>query len=188
MQKSHRAYLVVAVVALLAISCSSLKVSQDYDMSVDFSQYRSYDLYPEPQPKTGDVRIDNPLMDARIRQAIDDTLNKMDFNRVSGQKPDFLVNYYLTIRTKLESSVYTTGAGYHAYQHPFWGGVHYQTTFREFDQGMLTIDIIDAESNRLIWRGIGTRRVREHQDPERTTAVVNETVARILAQFPPMQK
>ena len=180
--------LMLAVVVCMTVSCSSLRVSQDYDPTTDFSRYRSFDLSPRPQPETGDIRVDNPLLDARIRNAVTDTLYAMDYRRVSTPTPDFFVVYYLVIRAKLEGSTYSTGVGFGTWSYPYWGSVGYETTFRQFDEGMLVIDFIDAEDNRLIWRGIGTRRVSEHEDPQKTTEIVRQTVSAILAQFPPQSQ
>jgi hypothetical protein len=45
-----------------------------------------------------------------------------------------------------------------------------------------------ASNSDLIWRGTGTRRVSQHSDPEKRTKNINETVDKILAQFPPKLK
>ena len=175
---------VLTLLAALFVGFSSVKVSQDYDNSVDFSVYRTYGWIPGPQQKTGDIRVDNPLLDARIRNAVDRNLAAKEYRQDKQGKPDMLVAYHLAIRSRIESEAVGTGAGYWGY--PYWGGVGYETRVREYDEGMLVIDIADATTNRLIWRGVGTRRVTGQTSPEKTTEMVNKTVAEILAQFPPV--
>jgi len=46
-------------------------------------------------------------------------------------------------------------------------------------------DLSDAETRRFFWRGIGERRLSQQSTPEKTTEMVNRTVAEILAQYPP---
>jgi hypothetical protein len=51
--------------------------------------------------------------------------------------------------------------------------------------GAPVIDVIDATSRQLVWRGSGSRAVSRNPTPEQTTAVIDEAVRSILAQFPP---
>jgi hypothetical protein len=176
-------WLMLALIAVWLSACTTVKVSQDYDPATDFSDYRTFDWYPGPQPKTGDIRVDNPLLDDRIREAVTRELISKGFRRVTDQMPDLYTAYHLTIRTKLEADTLHTGIGYGRY--PYYGGFGTDTWIRQYDEGMLVIDIADAEKNELIWRGVGTRRVTETRSPQRSTEVVNKTVAEILAQFPP---
>jgi hypothetical protein len=185
MMKPSR-WLIAALIALLLPGCSAVKVSQDYDPATDFSKYRTFAWYPGPQPKTGDIRVDNPLLDERIREAVTRELISKGFRRVADETPDFYVAYHLTIRTKLEADTVHTGIGYGRY--PYYGGVGYDTWVRQYDEGMLVIDIAAAEAEKLIWRGVGTRRVTETKNPQKSTQVVNQTVTEILAQFPPHKK
>jgi hypothetical protein len=173
----------LAALVLLLWCCSPVMVSLDYDVSADFAKYRTFDWYPGPQPKTGDVRVDSPLLDGRIRKAVTDTMLAKGYRRVTGAHPDLYLAYHLTIRSKIEADTFNTGIGYGGY--PYWGGVGYETRIREYDEGMLIVDVIDVAAGKLVWRGTGTRRVTETSDPEKSTRVVNQTVAEILAQFPP---
>ena len=173
-------------IALLLFGCSSVTVSQDYEMGADFSAYRTFDWALAEQPRTGDIRVDNPLLDARIRSAVERTLVSKGFRRETGGRPDMLLAYHLTIRAKLEGDTYHTGIGYGRW--PYWGGAGYETTIREYEEGMLVIDIGDARQKKLVWRGTGTRRVIQQASPEKTTEVVNKTVEEILKKFPPEPK
>lgn len=182
MMKASR-WCIPATIVLLLLGCSTVKVSQDYDPATDFSAYRTFGWFPGSQPQTGDIRVDNPLLDERIRKAVNRELIAKGYRRVTDQTPDVYVAYHLAIRTKLEADTVHTGIGYGPY--PYYGGVGYDTWVRQYDEGMLVIDIADAKANKLLWRGVGTRRVTETKNPQKSTEVVNKTVAEILAQFPP---
>ena len=56
---------------------------------------------------------------------------------------------------------------------------------REYDEGSLTIDFVDAASQTLLWRGTGTQRFQEYKDPEKASRDIDTLVEKILAQFPP---
>jgi len=46
------------------------------------------------------------------------------------------------------------------------------------------IDIL-SKNNQLLWRGISPSLLTEQATPQETTAIVNQIVASILAQYPP---
>ena len=50
------------------------------------------------------------------------------------------------------------------------------------------IDLLDAKSKDLLWQGWGARTVSQDTDPERLSALINEVVAEILANYPPAIK
>jgi hypothetical protein len=69
---------------------------------------------------------------------------------------------------------------------PPWRHCHrHRQQVREYDEGSLTIDLVDADSAALLWRGTGTQRFREYKDPEKASRDINTLVEKILAQFPP---
>ena len=72
MQKYRQ--LIILTLFFFLLGCASIKVSQDYDLSKDFSGLKTYDWQTGTQPKTGDIRVDNPLFDDRIRSAVDRSL------------------------------------------------------------------------------------------------------------------
>jgi hypothetical protein len=181
----------VAILLILVVAggCSSVKVSQDFDGSKNFDGYRRYNWQAETQKKTGDVRIDNPFLDERIRTAIDRTLVERGFKKVEQGAQDFMVRYIYRIRSKIESSDARTGFGFgfgfgSAGRHGAIG-ISSGTNVNQYDEGILVIDFIESPSKALIWRGTGTRRVLQHTKPEKDTKKINELVEKLLAQYPP---
>ncbi|MBC2742825.1 MAG: DUF4136 domain-containing protein [Desulfosarcina sp.] len=69
------------------------------------------------------------------------------------------------------------------------GGIAIGTgnSVREYDEGSLVIDLVDTASDALLWRGTGTQRFTEYDDPAKTTGDINALVEKILAQFPPQE-
>ena len=65
------------------------------------------------------------------------------------------------------------------------GSIGFGTSVSEYDEGTLIIDIADAESSALVWRGSGSRRVGTSRNPDQLTEKVNRAVSEILSQFPP---
>jgi hypothetical protein len=176
--------LTVLMSGFIAVGCTNIRVQSDYDPEAPFSGLETYAWSPDTGTKSDDPRIDNSLMDDRIRAAVDRELAASGFEPASDRAPDFLMTYHASLRTKLESV--TTAAGYRgSYGYGAWGG-YAQTLPAEYEEGTLILDVIDPEANRLIWRG--TAQARAHRGdatPEERSERINAVVAKILAQFPP---
>ena len=64
------------------------------------------------------------------------------------------------------------------------GSFEQDASRHQFATGALIIDFVDADTNRLVWRGWATATVpkgREEPDPNR----IRDAVRKILAEFPP---
>ena len=177
---------------LLALSigilsgCSSVSVNRDFDDSTDFSSLKTFSWQHAEQPQTGDPRIDNDLNDERIRNAVDATLAVKGFRSGDRADADFLVAYFVAHKRKLSSGSVSVGMGRGSYGR--YGGVGYNTGVSEYDQAILTIDILDPTAEKMVWRGVGARSTYEGSNPEKSTKIINEAVEKILKKFPPKKK
>jgi len=187
--RSYRKIAILSVVIII-FGCSSIKVSQDYKLATDYSNIETYAWQSETQEKTGDPRLDNPLLNNRIRDAVDNFLLEKSFKRSSDNIPDFYVAYTLKIFRRIDSSRGSSGFsfGFGSFGRSSGFGISTGSQVSEYDESMLVIDFIETDRGDLLWRGIGTRRFSQHPKPEETTEIVNETVKKILSQFPPQQK
>ena len=176
----------LTVLAFIA-GCSGIEVSQDYNTTANFSNLKTFDWYLAKQKKTGGLRVDNPLLDSRIRKAVDRSLAQKGYKKISQGTPDFYVGYKYAILTRIRSEGARTGIGFGFGGSGSFGtvGIGTGSDVRDYDEGMLVIDITNTKNRKLLWRGTGTRRVSRHSDPKETTKKVNQTVEKILAQFPP---
>jgi hypothetical protein len=170
---------------LIALACTTLRVSTDYDPSENFGEYRTYAWLPEEPTPTGSPRLDSPLLHERIRKAVDRALEAKGFQRT--ETPDFLVKFDLTTQRRLDVSTYNNGF-YRGYG--YWVSIP-QTEVREYEEGSLVIDVIDREEKKVVWRGIGQRRLRgdgSNDDPEELQKRADDVAAAVLKDFPPQPK
>ncbi len=165
--------------------CSSVKVSQDYVNTAVFSQLRTYNWHPQPIKQGEDVRESNPLLHRRFADIITAVLAEKGYLRE--QQADFLVTYNYSITQKIESYPSTAfyGYGYGSRSRYSGIGVSVGSDIRQYDVGTLVIDIYDAETNSVVWRGKGSDIVTSHPSPQQTTELVNRLVREVLGQFPP---
>jgi hypothetical protein len=184
----HSSRLFIPVfLCLLFVGCSTVRVSHDYDPGVNFAGMRTFAWADEKQPETGDIRLDDPLLDRRIRTAVDQTLRKKGFAPVDRGTADFLVAYQLGVQRAIRSDNVQTGFRFSTGSRGRYGsvGISTGTNIQSYDKGTLFIDVLDPENGSLLWRGKGTDSVSEHSDQKRRTEKIREAVEKILGQFPP---
>ncbi len=165
--------------------CSSVQVSQDYVNTAAFSQLRTYNWHPQPIKYGHDVRESNPLLHRRFSDTITAVLAEKGYSKE--QQADFLVTYNYSITQKIESYPITAfyGHGYGPYRRYSGVGVGVGSDIRQYEVGTLVIDIYDATTNSVVWRGKGSDIVTSHPSPQQTTEMVNRLVREVLVQFPP---
>lgn len=187
--------IVATAIGLMLAACAGLKVSVDYDPAAPLTALRTYAWKPVPQQQAGDTLVDtDTLLRQRIIGAIDAELARKGYLKV-GHDPDFLVGFYFSRQRKLDdsSTFYPYYGGY--FGGPFygyWGGWYYPgyygyagTYVREYEEGLLAIDIVDPARDRLVWRGQVKDTLRFEDSPENRIRRIQKAVAAVLERFPP---
>lgn len=178
---------ILMAAALAVTGCSTLKVSQDYDQTTDFSALKTFAWKDVNQPETGDIRVDSPLIDQRIRTAIKSSLalKGLDFSEVD--LPDARVAYHYTIVSKIRSTPVTSGVGVGYVGGPSVTGIGIRSgsDVQQIDQGLLVVDILSGATGKLLWRGTSTRAVSTHATPEKISLDIDTTIRTLLDQYPP---
>ena len=172
-------FLPVLLLVLLT-SCSSVKVYDDYDKNVDFTQFKTYAFQ-----KSGIDKVEISDLDKkRILRVIDEQMALKGFTK--SENPDLLVNIFTKEREQVEVSQFNAGWGYgwgYGWNPYMWGG---NSTVSSYVEGTLYIDLIDAKKRELVWQGQGVGVLTQNR--EKKEALINEFVAKILAQYPPVKK
>jgi hypothetical protein len=174
------------IIILLLFGCVS-RVNLDYNEQMDFKEIQTFRLLAPPQNKSGDVRLDTPLVDQRIRHAIENFLMTKGYHKVE-TTPDFEVTYQLSVKQQVEGSSSAIRIGVGTYSPGSVFGMHYgypAYDVRSYEQGILTIDILSGPDRNLIWRGSRGRRLYDGSTPEKMTKYINKLVDEILQHFPP---
>jgi len=137
------------------------------------------------QPEGGDPRVNNDLVATRVINAVDEALSAKGYAKVQ-RGADFLVGWHLSLQGKVDV---TTVNSYYGYGYGRWrrGGVAVaqNTRVREYDEGTLIIDIVDAASNELVWRGSAQGEVHAQASSEERSERVRSAVQKVLADYPP---
>ncbi|MCY4253749.1 MAG: DUF4136 domain-containing protein [Flavobacteriaceae bacterium] len=158
---------------LFLIACNSIFVIADYNTRIDFNQYKTYAFY-----KSGIDKVEISELDKqRILESIDHYLQTKDFTK--SQTPDLLIN----IATEDNQDIHVSGNASWYWSPWFWGSPH-PYGFYSTVSSRLYIDLIDAETGRLVWQGYGEGRIH-HLRGEKKENRINEYVEKILSNFPP---
>jgi len=171
----------VMLVLIIASSCGSqLKVSSEYDKNADFTKYKAFAVEDSKSLNEHVTRMNHD----RIINAIKTEMIKKGF-REDTASPQLLINTTAIVKdlTSVSSSnYYAYGSVYRPYT---WGpGVTYTNyDVNHYKDGSLIIDIVEVESKKLIWQGIGNREIdAPTKQPERD---IPKAIESIMAGFPP---
>ena len=173
--KKLKPLLLIAILAMMA-SCSSVRVSSDYDQNADFNEYKTFAFF---KPGIDKAEISD-LDKKRILRAIEDNMLAKGF--VKSENPTMLVSIFTTAQQRVDVfNNYGWGWGAWGPWGPYGGG--FGNTVSRTTEGTLYIDLIDASKKELVWQGQGTgylaRNVEEKQER------INEIVGEIMQEYPP---
>jgi uncharacterized protein DUF4136 len=184
---SKSLWTVAVIILMVASSCeSSLKVTSDFDKSVNFSEYKTFSLYHDSKS----AEAISQLNQDRVVNAIRSEMTKRGFTEASSS-PDLLVNSVAIFKDKVSVSSNTNYYGYGGYYRPYYGGMGMASSstnynVQHYKDGSLIIDIVDSKTNKLIWQGIGNKEIdKPAKDPD---TAIPKAIASIMASFPPGSK
>ncbi|MFO8027546.1 MAG: DUF4136 domain-containing protein [Opitutales bacterium] len=123
----------------------------------------------------------SPIVDRRIERAIQGELTTKGFEQVS-DNPDFRVTFNTVTKTRTEINDFGPPL---FRRHSYYGYGNHQLDINEYEEGTFLIDLVDAESNQLVWRGSYVKRLG-WSAPDETE--VRTIVSSILSGFPPGQE
>ncbi|MFQ6370170.1 DUF4136 domain-containing protein [Shewanella sp. YIC-542] len=179
--------LMLATLILLLSGCASLDTSWDYNPEVNFTQYKQYAWVPTTKESQSEYQL-NGLLDQRVRSAVDADLARKGYVKVDIKQADVLVNYLTKLDKRFKVDTVNTGMGYSPFWGPHWyfgGSWQTNTRIKEYEVGTLVLDMVDAKSNKLIWRGAANGVIRDYKTPQQRIGKVNDAVAGVLDNFPP---
>jgi hypothetical protein len=161
---------------LIGVGVLFAKVTTDYRHSADFAKYKTYSWLK--------VKAPDPLWNERITRAVDSQLTAKGWSRVD-DGGDAAVS--AVAATHNEQSLQTwynnLGGGW------YWGGFGdgmATTTTQNIPVGTLVIDIFDAQTKHLIWRGMASDTLSDK--PEKNEKKLTSAVKDMFKDFPPKSK
>ena len=150
----------------------------DYDPSVDFTQYHSFRWLGDaphasprrPQARLGPNATLSPLVEKQIGEAVETALEAKGLEYSEQGPADLLVAFH----TGRHRDIVGYGWG------PRYLGPRQVAVYEE---GTLSIELVDREARELVWRGSIAATVKE--DPEKLHKQIQSLVEKILKNYPP---
>ncbi len=172
-------YVGLLLVALLLVSCGAIRVNYDYEKNTDFSAYTTYGYFTDIE--TGLSQLD----ERRFMNAMDATLQSKGL--LFSEEPDMLINIQsMVLRGQANSAV---GVGLGGGGGAVGGGISVGIPVggpklsRE-----LTIDLVDAKKDLLIWQAVSESPFREDDTPEVKEKKIQELLVKIFDKYPPKSR
>jgi hypothetical protein len=169
-------YALLCVTMTMMGSAFAQKVETDFDHQANFSQYKTY-TWQEIKPA-------DSLWDARIKNAVDAQLAAKGWTKVESGG-DVAVVAIKTSQTQRTLQTFYDGVGGGWGWRRFGGGGFGDatTTEQDYKVGTLVIDLYDAKTKQLIWRGSAQDTVSDKAT--RNEKNLDKGVAKMFKVFPP---
>jgi hypothetical protein len=163
------------LVAMLGVA-SAQHVQTDFDHQANFSQYKTYAWQG--------IKPANSLWDARIKTAVDAQLAAKGWTQVESGG-DVAVVAVKTSETQRTLQTFYDGFGGGWGWRRFGGGGFGDatTTEQDYKVGTLVIDLYDAKTKQLIWRGSAQDTVSDKASKNEKN--LEKGVVKMFKEFPP---
>jgi hypothetical protein len=156
-------------VSVALFSCSSTKITSDFDKEADFSKYQDFH-YLGWAKESGEIV--NDLDKRRIEEAFGNEFSKRGITFVDQSEADAAVSLFIVVDQKTGTTAYTDyyggmgGMGYgygRGYPGWGWGGGMSTTRYQEYDYlvGTLVVDVFDTDTKKLVWQGVASGTINE---------------------------
>ena len=171
----------LSIVALLLLcwACGpKLRVQSDYDPAYNLKNYTTFNWEPKINIEAGNNPLYyNELNDKRIKGAVLQQLTGRGYSFDEGTS-DLVVHYHIIIDD--QTVIVTDPPGYE--YGPYW--LRMETNVRQYQEGTLIVDVMDAKTNNLIWRGWATSVIDMHYSADDAEALIKKAVDKIFKKFP----
>ncbi|MBD0824151.1 DUF4136 domain-containing protein [Aestuariibaculum marinum] len=168
--------LLLALMILVLISCSSVRVNHDYDKETKFSQYKTYNYYADMN--TGLSELDTK----RFLDALDAQLSQQGYKLA--KEPDFFID--LSSKEYEEGPKSSFGIGLGGTGRHVGGGVSIGVPVGQSNiNRQITVDFVDENKKQLFWQAVSESTFKHNETPESREAIFKAIVVKMLSEFPP---
>jgi hypothetical protein len=174
-------FLLLASVTLFQGCASKPDLRADYDKSVDFAKYRSFNFVKTPSTET--LGYGN-LVTQQMESSIKSELEKRGYSQAD--KPDLLVNFSGKLQEKADIQSTPSAGYYYGYRgYGAWPGYAYGTDVQtvRYTVGTINVDLIDAGRNQMVWEGVAVGEVTKKHLENREAAIA-KAIEKIFSKYP----
>src|SRR5208337_4458424 len=168
----------VGLALVFALVACALTIAQDVTTNsmpgTDFSKYHTYKwvtIEGATQP--------NQIVDAQIKQSIDNQLATKGLTKTDNEKADLYVGYQVSIDQEKQWNAYGMGGGLR------WGGGMATAQQSTISTGTLVLDMYDPSTKQLVWTGRVSKTLDASANQGKKQKNLDKAVQKLLKNFPP---
>jgi hypothetical protein len=152
------------------------QVKTDYDHNANFGQYKTFSWEK--------VHTRDPLLVDRIKQAVNEVLAAKGWTQVGSGGDISIVAMEITQNQQTLNTFYDGFGGGWRWRGFGGGGFGDATTTTEtYQVGTLVVDLFDAKTKNLVWRGSSSDTLSNNAD--KNTKNLDKGVQKMFSHFPP---
>jgi hypothetical protein len=182
---------VLMLALVLAVAGSGTAFAQDirynFDKQADFTKFKTFKWVTIK----GGKHV-NDLVDQQIRAAIESELALKGLVRTDADNAELYIGYQAAVDTEKQVNTFDTGWGYG----PGWGPYYYggggmsssTSTTSTIYIGQIAVDMYQASSKSLVWRGTATKTIDTKAKPEKQQKNLAKAMAKLFKNYPPPVK
>ena len=164
----------IALALLLAKASFAQQVKTDYDRAANFSQYKTYSWEK--------VQTPDPLWVDRIKAAVDTTLAAKGWTQVGSGGDISIIAMEMNQDHQTLNTFYDDFGG--GWRWRGFGGFGESTTTSDtYRVGTLVVDLFDAKTKNLVWRGVSSGTLSNKSD--KNIENLKRGVQKMFQHFPP---
>jgi hypothetical protein len=171
----QRAIFATVALLLLVAAASIADVTTDYDRNIDFSRYKTYSWEK--------IQTQEPLWAERIKSAVNAQLMAKGWTPVESGGQVAIIALEMDKNQRTLNTFYDNfGRGWR------WGGGFgtATTTVDTYKVGTLVVDLFDANTKQIIWRGSSSDTLSNKSD--KNIKNLDKDVEKMFEHFPPEVK
>ena len=172
-------YLLPLVMVFLLMSCSSINVNYDYDKTIDFSSYSTYNYFADMQ--SGLSQLD----EKRLLRAVDSTLKSRGYRLA--EEPELFINIMSDEYRGVPNN--NVGVGIGGTGRNVGGGISVGLPLGGPNlKRSIQFDLVDAQRDALVWQAVAESGLPQNASPSVREDRLRNVVKKIFSKFPPKVK
>jgi len=176
--KTQKAWLFLSglFLAVFTATASAQQVKTDFDRGANFAQYKTYSWE--------NVKTKDPLDVDRIKNAVNAALTAKGWTQVDSGGGVSVVAIEITRNQQTLNTFYDGMGGGWGWRRLGGGGFGEATTTTEtYKVGTVVVDLFDANTKQLVWRGSSSNTLSNNSD--KNIKNLDKGVDKMFKHFPP---
>lgn len=174
MKMPKKVIVLIGLALFLASASFAEQVKTDYDRTANFSRYKTYSWEK--------VQTPDPLWVDRIKAAVNGALAAKGWTQMESGGDISIVAMEINRNHQTLNTYYDDFGG--GWRWRGFGGFGESTTTSEtYTVGTLVVDLFDAKTKMLVWRGVSSDMLSDKSD--KNIKNLNKGVEKMFQHFPP---